>query len=103
MWRVRKSVRFLYIYIYIKDDIKKKKTRGKKTTPPLLWRRGQTIANITFRHSSLWVQVWGLPFKNITDETGKDIGSTLLGRDIEVGKQSWEADQAKFMRVRVYL
>ena len=83
-----------------KDDIKKNKKRKKKSTPPLLWRRGLTIANITFTHSPLCVQVWSLPFKNKTDETRKDIGSRLV-RVIEVDKQSWEVDQAKFMRVRV--
>ena len=77
---MRKSVRFP----------KKKRGGGGKSTPPLLWRRGLTIANITFTHSSLWVQVWGLPFKNTTDETGKDIGSRLLGTVIEVDKLSWK-------------
>ena len=78
---MRKSVRFP----------KKKRGGGEgESTPPLLWRRGLTIANITFTHSSLWVQVWGLPFKNTTDETGKDIGSRLLGTVIEVDKLSWK-------------
>ena len=36
------------------------------------------------------------------EETGKDIDNRL-GRVIEVDKQSWEADQAKFMWVRVDL
>ena len=88
---MRKSVRF-----------QKKAKKKKKSTPLLLWGRGLTIANITFTHSPLWVQVWSLTFENITDETGKDIGSRL-GRVSEVDKQSWEADQAKFMWVRVDL
>ena len=36
------------------------------------------------------------------EEIGKDIDSRL-GRVIEVDKQSWEANQAKFMWVRVDL
>ena len=36
------------------------------------------------------------------EETGKDIDNRL-GRVIEVDKQSWEANQAKFMWVRVDL
>ena len=38
----------------------------------------------------------------MTEEAGRDIGGKL-GRVIEVDKRSWQADQAKFMRVRVDL
>ena len=38
----------------------------------------------------------------MTKEAGRDIGSKI-GRVIEVDKRSWQADQAKFMRVRIDL
>lgn len=66
------------------------------------WRRGLSTANITFSHSSFWVQIWGLPFEHMTEEAGKDIGSKI-GRVIEVDKRSLQADQAKFLRVRLDL
>ncbi|KAK9989327.1 hypothetical protein SO802_029566 [Lithocarpus litseifolius] len=48
------------------------------------------------------VQVWGLPFEFLFEEVGKEIGSKL-SEVIEVDKRSWQADQAKFMRIRVNL
>ena len=66
------------------------------------WRRGLSLANLVFTHASFWVQVWGLPFEHMTKEAGRDIGGKI-GRVIEVDKRSWQADQAKFMRVRVDL
>ena len=66
------------------------------------WRRGLSLANLVFTHAPFWVQVWGLPFEHMTKEAGRDIGGKL-GRVIEVDKRSWQADQAKFMRVRVDL
>ena len=66
------------------------------------WRRGLSLANLVFTHTPFWVQVWGLPFEHMTEEAGRDIGGKL-GRVIEVDKRSWQADQAKFMRVRVDL
>lgn len=53
------------------------------------WRKGPTTENITFTHSPFWVQVWGLSFKHMIVETGKDIGCRL-GRDIEVDILSWK-------------
>ena len=49
------------------------------------WRKGLTSKNINFSHSPLWVQIWGLPFENMTEESGKDIGSKI-GRVLEVDK-----------------
>ena len=66
------------------------------------WRRGLSLANLVFTHASFWVQVWGLPFEHMTKEASRDIGGKI-GRVIEVDKRSWQADQAKFMRVRVDL
>ena len=37
------------------------------------WRPGLSIANIFFTHSPFCVQIWGLPFELMTEETGKDI------------------------------
>ena len=66
------------------------------------WKKGLTSTNISFTYSPFWVQIWGLPFKHMSQEIGKDIGSKI-GKFIEVHKRSWQSDQAKFMRVRVDL
>ena len=66
------------------------------------WRRGLSSANLIFTHAPFWIQIWGLPFEYTTEEAGRDIGSKV-GRVIEVDKRSWQADQAKFMRVRIDL
>ena len=57
---------------------------------------------ISFSQSPFWVQVWGLPFKLMTEEIGRDIGSKI-GNYVETDKRSWQADQARFMKVRVEL
>nr|XP_023884141.1 uncharacterized protein LOC111996419 [Quercus suber]POE70813.1 uncharacterized protein CFP56_45449 [Quercus suber] len=64
------------------------------------WRKGMTAKNISFSHSPFWVQIWGLPFENMNDENGRDIGSKIR-RVLEVDKRAVLADQAKFLRVRV--
>jgi len=46
------------------------------------------------------VQIWGLPFENMTEDIGRDIGSKI-GRVLEVDKRAIQADQAKFLRIRV--
>ena len=66
------------------------------------WREGLTALNISFTHAPFWVQVWGLPFEYMFEDAGKDIGSRL-GRVLEVDKRSLQAEQAKFMRVRIEL
>ena len=66
------------------------------------WRKGLTVANISFTHTPFWVQVWGLPFEYMSKDAGKDIGSRL-GRVLEVDKWSLQAEQAKFIRVRIEL
>lgn len=66
------------------------------------WRRGLSLSNLVFTHAPFWVQIWGLPFEHMTEDAGRDIGSKI-GRVIEVDKRSWQADQAKFMRVRIDL
>ena len=64
------------------------------------WRKGLSIANISFTHTPLWVQVWSLPFESMTEEVGKDLGSKL-GKYIDSDRRSWLLEHAKFMRIRV--
>lgn len=66
------------------------------------WRKGLSSANLVFTHAPFWVQIWGLPFEHMTEDAGRDIG-VRIGKVIEVDKRSWQADQAKFMRVRIDL
>ena len=66
------------------------------------WRKGLTASNIDFSHSPFWVQVWGLPFEMMDEEVGKELGNSL-GKFIELDKRFGQADQAKFMRIRVNL
>ena len=66
------------------------------------WKKGLTSENITFIHSSFWVQLWGLPFELMTEVVGRDIGNSM-GRFIELDKQANQFDQAKFLRIRVEL
>lgn len=66
------------------------------------WKKGLTVANMKFSHSPFWVQVWGLPFENMSEETGKDIGSKI-GNYIETDMRVWQSDQAKSIRIRVEL
>nr|POF00590.1 hypothetical protein CFP56_27664 [Quercus suber] len=41
------------------------------------WKKGLSVSNISFTHSPFWVQVWGLPFENLSEEVGKDLGGNL--------------------------
>lgn len=66
------------------------------------WEKRLTIAKMEFSHSPFWVQVWGLPFEHVSEETRKDIGCKI-GNYIETDKRAWQSDQAKFMRIRVKL
>ena len=52
------------------------------------WRKGLTAANITFSHTPFWVQVWGVPFELMTEETGRDI-ENRMGNFVEMDKRSW--------------
>ncbi|XP_023874702.1 uncharacterized protein LOC111987231 [Quercus suber] len=64
------------------------------------WRKGLTSKNVSFSHTPFWVQIWGLPFENMSEDIGKEIGRKI-GRVLEVDKRALQADQAKFLRVRV--
>ena len=46
------------------------------------------------------MQIWGLPLENMTEDIGRDIGGKI-GRVLEVHKRAIQADQAKFLRIRV--
>ena len=62
----------------------------------------QVRINISFTHSPFWVLVWGLPFENMSEEVGRDLGNRL-GKYKGTNKRSWLLEQAKFMRVHVDL
>lgn len=64
------------------------------------WQKGMTAQNITFPTISLWVQVWGLPFELMNEETGKEIGGGL-GKVLQVDAKAFHSEQARFLRVRV--
>ena len=66
------------------------------------WRKGLTSTNISFSHSPFWVQVWWLPFEHMYEEVVIEIGCKL-GNVLEVNKQSMQADQAKYIKVRINL
>ncbi|KAK7829561.1 uncharacterized protein CFP56_029010 [Quercus suber] len=84
--------------------------RALKNTLRSTWKMGSDLqiveglssANLVFTHAPFWVQIWNLPFEYMTEEVGRDIGGKI-GKVIEVDKRSWQADQAKFMRVRIDL
>ena len=82
--------------------VKKNGTRNFDNNLLLLcgWRKGLLAANIVFIHSPFWVQVWGLPFELMLEETSKDIGNKI-GNYVETDKRSWQSDQAKFLQIRV--
>ena len=61
-----------------------------------------STASISFTHSPFWVKIWGLPFELMTEEARKDIGCKL-GKVIEVDRRALQADQPKFLCVRVDL
>ena len=64
------------------------------------WKRGLSASDITFTHAPFWVQIWGLPFENLFEYVGKDLGNSL-GRYLETDKRMWLTEQARFLRIRV--
>jgi len=62
------------------------------------WEKGMTTRSVTFAHLPFWVQVWGLPFDLMTEDTGHDIGRRL-GKIIEVDCKAFKFDQAWFLRI----
>ena len=53
------------------------------------WRKGLTATNIVFSHSPFWVQVWGIPFEIMIENTGRDIGNKI-GKFLEADRRSWQ-------------
>ncbi|XP_030936050.1 uncharacterized protein LOC115961157 [Quercus lobata] len=64
------------------------------------WKKGLSATNITFTHAPFWVQIWGLPFENLSEDVGKDLGNSL-GHYLETDKRMWLTEQARFLRIRV--
>ena len=64
------------------------------------WKRGLSASNITFTHAPFWVQIWGHPFENLSEDVGKDLGNSL-GRYLETDKRIWLTEQARFLRIQV--
>ena len=52
------------------------------------WRKGLTVTNIVFSHLPFWVQVWGIPFELMVEETDRDIGNRM-DKFIEADKRAW--------------
>ena len=69
---------------------------------PCRWKKGMLAANIVFSHSPFWVQVWGVPFELMTEDFARDIGNRIC-IFLKADKRSWQADQAKYMRVKAEL
>ena len=52
------------------------------------WERGMIARLVTFTSMPMWVQVWGLPFDLIFEETGWDIEANL-GQVVEINKKAF--------------
>ena len=66
------------------------------------WEKGMMAYTVEFPCVPIWLQVWGLPFYLINEESGKDIGESI-GKVMEVDYKAIAADQACFLRIRVEL
>ena len=56
----------------------RRKDRGILITISLCrWRKGLSAAHIVFSNSPFWVQVWGVPFELMTEDTRRDIGNRI--------------------------
>ena len=64
------------------------------------WERGMTAASVTFQTLPIWIQIWGLPFDLLTEETGRDIGNGI-GKVVEIDATAFTTDQARFIRIRL--
>lgn len=64
------------------------------------WERGMTAASVTFQTLLIWIQIWGLPFDLLTEETGRDIENGI-GKVVEIDAMAFTTDQARFIRIRV--
>ena len=64
------------------------------------WEKGMMAYTVEFPCVPIWLQVWGLPFYLINEESGKDIGESI-GKVMEVNYKAIAADQACFLRICV--
>ena len=58
------------------------------------------IAQIKFRHISLWVQIHNMPVRHLTEEAGWKIGATL-GTVERVGTEDERRGGGNYVRIRV--
>ena len=66
------------------------------------WERGMTANSMIFSVLPIWVQVWGLSFDLMNEETGWEI-SKGLGHVVDVDKKTFLSDQVRFIRIRIEL
>ena len=59
-----------------------------------------TATSVTFHTLPMWIQIWGLPFGVLTEETGRDIENGI-GKVVEIDATTFMTDQARFIRIRV--
>ena len=64
------------------------------------WERDMIAASVTFQTLPIWIQIWGLPFDLLTEETGRDIGNGI-GKVVEIDAMAFTTDQARFIRIRL--
>ena len=61
-----------------------------------------TAASVIFQMIPMWIQIWGLPFDLLTEETGRDIGRGL-GEVVEIDTTAFTSEQAWFICIRIEL
>ncbi|XP_075656761.1 uncharacterized protein LOC142626918 [Castanea sativa] len=66
------------------------------------WERGMTAALVIFQTIPMWIEIWGLPFDLLTEETSRDMGRGL-GEVVEIDTTIFTSDQARFIRIRIEL
>nr|POE60702.1 hypothetical protein CFP56_50124 [Quercus suber] len=55
-----------------------------------------TAALVTFQTLPIWIQIWGLPFDLLTEETGRDIRNGI-GKVVEIDATTFTTDQARIL------
>ena len=58
------------------------------------------VKSVTFKHQPFWIQVWGLSFDLITEESGSNIGNNLR-KLVEVDCKAFQTKKAYFHWLRV--
>jgi hypothetical protein len=64
------------------------------------WEKGLSTRNLSFTHTPFWIQIWGLPFDLVSEQTGEIIGGRI-GKYISGDDHKGPSDQAKFLRIKV--